>query len=566
MGRTWKFTEQIYEELGEAIDKKIETRFDTGVIAGGPMGMFGNPFEKYADEINMGISKMNSYVDMINEADGFNRTKLDRVFNEVAEIDRNYGNQISKCIDNLKHYKNVLYQLEVVMEQALVNSTNGNAVFDFDREKFQEKVADDKHAMDIAYVDRILEKNIEDITAEEYMQIAILLGRQTEKDTTLIQYILNSPYLWEFVDVSVLEGDGVVPEANGRPSSGAMMPNERYTLLLATLKEYAGIYVANKPETGITTGYLSILNNALMYANLLDMADNFWRDNVWDYQIGMEDEMKKKILQNFFTIEYGETSVKATKSQGHIGMLVRIKGLFGDAELEILKPFDGSGAITGLDDLEHTYINHYLQIDLSDKEYLNSALMNQIWSTGRDMAISAGIAEVLKNLKVPDAAITAITTVGGIVIGTAEDVAAHTETKENILKFEEDGDLASTVHTLELYCNINNYKHTINGGREATVVVYPTSVTEKRIEMLNRFIEANRKIEEEKEGKSKDEDNESYLKNVDMKNLPGERFTLDFIENNIDEVDKILDQIELNVRKNSSYNSLLQLLEAEYAE
>ena len=170
MGRTWKFTEQIYEELGEAIDKKIETRFDTGVIAGGPMGMFGNPFEKYADEINMGISKMNSYVDMINEADGFNRTKLDHVFNEVAEIDRNYGNQISKCIDNLEHYKNVLYQLEVVMEQALVNSTNGNAVFDFDREKFQEKVADDKHAMDIAYVDRILEKDASEISERPIWQ------------------------------------------------------------------------------------------------------------------------------------------------------------------------------------------------------------------------------------------------------------------------------------------------------------------------------------------------------------------------------------------------------------
>lgn len=66
MGRIWKFTEQVYEELGEAADKKVTTRFDEGLC-----GVFNNPFEKYADEVALGISKMNSYVDMINEAEGF---------------------------------------------------------------------------------------------------------------------------------------------------------------------------------------------------------------------------------------------------------------------------------------------------------------------------------------------------------------------------------------------------------------------------------------------------------------------------------------------------------------
>jgi len=61
MGRTWKFTEQIYEELRENVEKKITTQFTAGVLGAGEWGVFGNPFEKYADEINMGISK-NEYL------------------------------------------------------------------------------------------------------------------------------------------------------------------------------------------------------------------------------------------------------------------------------------------------------------------------------------------------------------------------------------------------------------------------------------------------------------------------------------------------------------------------
>lgn len=570
MGRTWKYTEQIYEEISEAIDKKIETRFDLGVMGSGTFGVFGNPFEKYAEEINTGISKMNSYVDMINEAEGFTKTKLFALFCQVMETDNRYGKEIRKCTEGLEHYKNILGQLETVMENAVVSSSNGNAVFTFDREAFQEKIIEDKHAMDIAFVDRILSGDVETITAEEYMQIAVLLGNQNEKDTTLIQHILNSEYLWEFVNESFVNGDGVAQGAEGLPSTGVMMPNEKYILLTAALKDYAYEFVANKPETDVSTRYLSILNNALMYANLLDMADDFWKDNTWNYQIGMEKDMKQIILRDFFTVGYGETSVMTTESeenlenaQGHCGMLVTIKGMFGNAELEILKPFDGSSTITGLSDLEHTYINHYLKLDLSDREYVNNALINQIWSAGESSAMNTAFTNVLQALGVGEAGNTAITTGAGIIIGTAEDVKEHQETKENILKFQEKGDLSSTIHTLELYCNINNYNHTITGGTEATVVVYPTSVTAKRIEMLNRLIEESRIKEREN---NDIENSQNYLKDTGIEELPDGKFTLDFVVNHIDEVDKMLDIMERNIRNHSSYNSLLQILEAEYAE
>ena len=84
----------------------------------------------------------------------------------------------------------------------------------------------------------------------------------------------------------------------------------------------------------------------------------------------------------------------------------------------------------------------------------------------------------------------------------------------------------------------------------AEITVYPTSVTEKRIEMLNKLL-ADQEV--------------SYLQNIDMSKLPSGRFTMNFAIEHIDEADKILDKIEIEVRNHTSYSSLLQFLEAEYA-
>lgn len=165
--------------------------------------------------------------------------------------------------------------------------------------------------------------------------------------------------------------------------------------------------------------------------------------------------------------------------------------------------------------------------------------------------MNTALTRILEALRIGGAGNTTVTTGAGIIIGAAEDVKEHQEMKENVLKFQEKGDLSSTIHTLELYCNINNYNHTFTGDTEATVVVYPTSVTERRIEMLNRLLA---------EGK------EEYRDDVNIADLPEGKFTLDFVINHIDEVDRILDTMENNIRNHSSYNSLLQILEAEYAE
>lgn len=545
MGRTWKFTEQIYEELRENVDKKITTRFPGGVLGSGNLGVFGNPFEKYASEIDMGMSKMNTYVDMINEADGFDRARLDRVFGQIAETDKKYGNQIKKCTEDIVHYNNVLEQIVEVMGQAFKGSGNGNAVFDFDREAFQALVKDDKNAMDIAYVDRILSKDVSEITEEEYMEIAALLINQG-RDTTLIQYILNSGYLWNFTDV--WEGEfGMSPEAvegEGQYSNAVFLPNEKYVLLEAALKEFASTLVMNKPLDNASTQYLDMLNNAIMYTNLLDMAWEHMYDSKWGYPIDTKEEYEKLILKDLFTIEYGTTSIGE-----NAGFLVEIKNCYGFGahyDLEILKPFNSQSAPKGMDDLENAHINHYLKLDMSDRAYLSADIINRILGTEENKIKNNSMKYMMDLLHLGDYA-GAVIKVSGLVSSVSADFEKHKEQQEVIDKFQKEGSLGSAIQTLDMYCSVGEYRGEENS---AEITVYPTSVTEERIEMLNRLLE--------------DEDI-SYMDEVDTSMLPNGRFTMDFVVEHIDVVDNILDIMEDDVRANSSYHSLLEILEAEYA-
>ena len=546
MGRTWKFTEQIYEELRENVEKKITTEFPAGMLGAGEWGMCGNPFEKYADEVERGISKMNTYVDMINEAEGFNKAKLDRVFNQIAEVDRNYGSQIKKCTEDIGHYNNVLEQLVGVMEQAFSGSSNGNAVFDFDREAFRATVKADKNAMDIAYVDRILSKDVSQITEEEYMEIAALLINQG-RDTTLIQYILNSGYLWNFTDVWESEF-GMSPEAvegERQYSNAVFLPNEKYALLEAALKEFASTLVMNKPLDNASTQYLDMLNNAIMYTNLLDMAWEHMYDSKWGYPIDTKEEYEKLVLKDLFTIEYGTTSIGE-----NAGFLVEIKNCYGFGahyDLEILKPFNSQSAPKGMDDLENAHINHYLKLDMSDRAYLSADIINRILGTEENKIKNNSMKYMMDLLHLGDYA-GAVIKVSGLVSGVSADFEKHKEQQEVIDKFQKEGSLGSAIQTLDMYCSVGEYRGEENS---AEITVYPTSVTEERIELVNRLLE---------------EGNEDYLKNVDVSNLPDGRLTVEFAIEHIDEVDKILDILEGNVREESSYNSLLEILEAEYAE
>lgn len=533
MGRTWKFTEQIYEELKENVDKKLETYFHTGLL--------GNPFEKYAWEIDYGIAKINDYVERVNEADGFNRAKLDRVFEQIADTDKSYGNRIKKCTEDMKYYKNVLYQLEVVMEQALVGSSNGNAVFDFDREAFQTLVKDDKNTMDIAYVDRILSQDVVEITAEEYAQIAVMIGNQPIGDTALVEYILNRTDMWEFVDVNLLPGgDGIADGAISQPSSGTLIPSEKYSMLLVVLEEYAKTLSINQPKEGCSEEYMKIKDTIFCCTELFSTLAVNADKNTWGYMYGtgQENDMLEFCLSGgMFQLEAGEKDEWVIK--------IKMEGNT-EAELIVIGACTGTYANNHLIKLEHEYINAYLGLDNTIAQVISQSVAEGIWDKVKGEVFAEAVQGVFGSTIAPY-----VTTVADLTIGVIGDVNEHNETVDKITEYEKWGDYISTIEFADLNCSIANFTTDYDVESHATVTFYPGNETAERLYVLNALLESD--IGKEKVGEV-------------LAQVPNGGVTAEYIVQNMEEADALLGKVENELKRGGYADTLLEAVEKYKAE
>ena len=534
MGRTWKFTEQIYEELKENVDKKLETHFDTGLM--------GNPFEKYAWEIDYGIAKMNEYVERVNEADGFNRAKLDRVFQQIADTDKKYGNQIKKCTEDLKHYNNVLYQLEVVMEQALTGSSNGNAGFDFDREAFQALVKDDKNAMDIAYVDRILSQDVGEISAEEYAQIAVMIGNQPTGDTALVEYILNRTDMWEFVDVNLLPGgDGISDGVISQLSNGVLMPSEKYSMLLVALEEYAKVLSINQPQEGCLENYIRIRDTVFccteLFATLAVNADK----NTWGYMYGTGQE--SDMLE--FCLNEGMFRLEAREEDEWI-IKIRMEGNT-EAELKVVGACSGTYANNHLIALEHEYINAYLGLDNTIAQVISQSVAGSIWNKVNGDAFAEAVQGVFGSTIAPY-----VTTMVDMTNGVIDDVNEHNETVDKITEYEKWGNYTSTIEFADLNCSIANFTTDYGVESHATVTFYPGNETVERLYLLNALLASD-------VGREK-------MKQEILAQVPSGGFTAEYIVQNMEEADILLKSIEESLKRKGYADTLVEAVEKYKAE
>ena len=539
MGRTWKFTEQIYQEISEAVNYKITMYFCSRLF-----GELDSPFETYEDEIDMGISKLNGYVEMINEADGYDKAKLDRVFGQIAETDRSYGNQIQECTDDIVRYKNVLYQVEEVMRQAMAGSSNGNVNFNFDKETFRSLVIEDKNAMDIAYVDRILAQDASEITQEEYEMIAVLIGNQTAEDTTLVEYILNSAYCWEFVDHITMEGYDITPEMEGQPSFGAFMPTEKYRRIMEALSVYAANLSINEPENSQGTPYKELMNNVIRYEQLFSQLTVNCNEDTWNYLIGQEGEMVNAYLGNRVQLKRGETSI-GEDGEVYSGLLVTVEGMTGPTGFEIIGPFAPDGAINALAQLQNTYINEYLQLDMTDGEVVVQSIGNSIFEQIGNSAISEAIMDALL---ISEGQASGSVWVAGTVIGAVDDVNEHHQMEETITEYENIGTQASTINVLGLNCGIINVTQSYDGKDKEVITVYPGRETLERIDKLNEFLQG---------------EGATVLEPGTLELIPVEELTLEYIVNHLEEMDELLDAIEQDVVNKGYANSLVDAIGLE---
>ena len=239
------------------------------------------------------------------------------------------------------------------MELAVVGGSNGNVTFNFDRAAFRELVSDDKIAMDIACVDRILDKDASEITTEEYERIVVLIGNQPSGNTALVEHILNSAYCWEFVDCLVLGGQEMPKGGEGISSSGVFMPTEKYLNLLAALNFYAVNLSVNQPEDAVGTPYKGIMNRVICCEQLFSTLAICMQDRTYAYEIGQAEEMLHNNIGTMFQVGMGDTSV------GEDGLLLTIAGGSAPVNIEVMGVITPSGAIGVLNQLQNSYINKY---------------------------------------------------------------------------------------------------------------------------------------------------------------------------------------------------------------
>lgn len=535
MGRTWKFTNEIYEELKENVDKKVETQFCSGVLGSGQNGVFGNPFEKYAYETNMGITKMNDYVDMINEAGGFNRTKLDQVFGQIAEIDKSYSNQINNCVIDLEHYKDVLYQLEVVMGEAAIGSVNGLAVFHFDKSAFQEKMKE----IDVAYVDRILSKDASEITAEEYQAIAILIAKQTPGDTTLIEHILTSTYCWEMVNCDSFDYEDIDPVTGGPVwGLGYFTPTQQYLSLMEALSNCA--MKVSSGEMEIEGGmYKNVLANLTRYEQLFRSIAEVAPFNWVEYDLtggmaGIQD-----CLDNMFQIEAGETTIK-----GEEGLKVTIQGTggyLGSISFEILGYVPSERSVNVLNALQNAYINFYLNLDASDQQVLQNSIVGGIANTVGNSVVSKMLGGTVT---------TALEFAGGVV----KDVREHHEKQSTIYEYEQLGGEASTLELLNLNAGVVSVNY--HGELANEITLYPEADTQARLDTINQYLKSDEFLQLVKDAEAEKDtnDNEKNEEGSILDEIPENGFDLDYVLQHLNEVDIIFDKIDQIISGNEDYD------------
>lgn len=567
MGRIWKFTEQVYEEIGENVDKKLETQFKGDIFMGGAYGIYANPFEDCAEQVNTGMNKMDSYVELINDANGYTRTKLDNVFTNIADSDKSFGNKIDVSTDNLERYKKMLYKLEEVMNSALSASSYGNAKFKFNRNAFQADMVE----IDKEYVDSVLSRDTSELTEEDYHSIAVVIGRQPVNNTDLVEHILESAYCWsvkdcclsdeQIKDLEEVDWNEVDPNNNGKWSVGRLEATDKYNNLMAALSKYA-LNLVQGIEKPYSSGNVDLTNASRyeqMFRGILEVTLG---DFEFEYDLTGDDEALQERLRDIFELKTGNTSINVSGNKDNVignvdGLLVTIgNGTLGinEIKLDIIEYTSQDSLANILNGLQNCYINDYLGLDNSPGEVF------------KDKIIS-GIIKKFGNDFKKEFFGSGATTIFNIMSGAAI-AALQQETKQKTVReYQEIGTLVSTINLLKLKCGVISKNNA--GALKEEIVVCPTKETQERLDKINDFLinEVNHLLDYRKKNVQDEKTREEIDKLKDsIAEMTGSGgITMDYIRKNLYEVDSIFDMIGNQINqinhKNYSPKSLAEAVD-----
>lgn len=255
MGRKRVFTEEVYEALEKGISTEPFLDFFTDI----PLHV-QNAFGDVGLEDDLG--NIERYMSDISDLNDYTAEKLKEIFQNVEGVDKRSGGIFQAQADTIDAF-------DTVVKRLTEEIGNKNFVTEFDDVAFMTSVAQEGNILLQMKWQEILQKPANEITQQEYMQLAELLIRSG--DAELLEDMLNLCY--DYADVESRSTGGItvtVVSYNASEKLKQLAGAVNVAMLILQASYMAGLDVEDTRRNAIRINQL--LQTFLPYSETLDIA------------------------------------------------------------------------------------------------------------------------------------------------------------------------------------------------------------------------------------------------------------------------------------------------------
>lgn len=256
MGRKRVFTQEVYE----ALEKGISTEPFLDFFADIPL----HARDAFGDvELENDLSNIEQYMRDVSDLNDYTEGQLKEIFQNVESVDRRYGRIFQAQADTVQAF-------DTVVKRLAEEIGNKNFVTDFDDIAFFASVAQEGNILLQMRWQEILQKPANEITQQEYMQLAELLIRSG--DAELLEDMLNLCY--DYSDVESRSEGGItvtVVSYNASEKLKELAEAVNMALMILEASCTAGLDI-NEDTQRNAIRINQLLQTFLPYSGALDIA------------------------------------------------------------------------------------------------------------------------------------------------------------------------------------------------------------------------------------------------------------------------------------------------------
>lgn len=256
MGRKRVFTQEVYE----ALEKGISTEPFLDFFADIPL----HARDAFGDVgLENDLSNIEQYMRDVSDLNDYTEGQLKEIFQNVESVDRRYGRIFQAQADTVQAF-------DTVVKRLAEEIGNKNFVTDFDDIAFFASVAQEGNILLQMRWQEILQKPANEITQQEYMQLAELLIRSG--DAELLEDMLNLCY--DYSDVESRSEGGItvtVVSYNASEKLKELAEAVNMALMILEASCMAGLDI-NEDTQRNAIRINQLLQTFLPYSGALDIA------------------------------------------------------------------------------------------------------------------------------------------------------------------------------------------------------------------------------------------------------------------------------------------------------